>query len=131
VAATLLLLAGTVDAQRFLWWRDDSVQRRLGLAPEQSQRLEDVFQAAAPDLRAGKRRLDAAEKDLARIAEGEDDAALAAQVGRVEAARAELNTTRSLMLLRMRRVLSADQRTRLDALHKERLPKRDGANHRH
>ncbi len=109
------------DAPRFKWWQNESIQRKLGLTGDQSQRLEEVFQSALPDLRRGKRQLDTLESELARLVESSaDDITVAQQVDRVEAARGVLNKTRTLMLLRMRRMLSADQRHRLDAFHKER-----------
>ncbi len=130
LALACLLLAGTAQAQRFAWWRDEGVQRRLGLATEQTRRLEEVFTGALPDLKRGKRQLDTAEQELARLVEGADDATLTLQVDRVEAARSDLNRTRTMMLLRMRRVLSGEQRARLDTIHKERQPA-GSSPHRH
>lgn len=130
LALACLLLAGTAQAQRFAWWRDEGVQRRLGLAADQTRRLEDLFTGALPDLKRGKRQLDAAEQEMARLVDGADDSILTQQVDRVEAARSELNKTRAMMLLRMRRVLSAEQRARLDIIHKERQST-GSAPHRH
>jgi Spy/CpxP family protein refolding chaperone len=41
------------------------------------------------------------------------------QVDKVEALRSNMNKNRTLMLLRMRQVLSPDQRTKLNQLHEE------------
>ena len=117
----LCLTAASVDAQGFKWWKDDTVQKRLSLSPDQSRRIDDVFQMAMPSLRTGKQRLDLAEQDLqALIEHSDDDAPVVRQLELVEAARAELNKSRTLMLLQMRRVLSPDQRVTLDALSRER-----------
>lgn len=111
-----LLLAQ--DSARFKWWQNETVQKQLGLAGDQVKRIEAVFQGALPDLRRGKQQLDALEGELSRLVEkSADDAAVVQQVDRVEAARGVLNKTRVLMLLRMRRLLSPDQRVRLDAFH--------------
>jgi Spy/CpxP family protein refolding chaperone len=109
------------SAQGFKWWTDESVQKRLVLSAEQSRRLEEVFQQAAPSLRSGRHRLEAAEQELSALIEGSmDEAPVVRQLERVEAIRTDVNKTRTLMLLHMRRVLSADQRLRLDELHRER-----------
>ena len=118
---TVLLASGLASAQGFKWWTDESVQRRLALSAEQSRRLEEVFQQAAPSLRSGRHRLEAAERELSALIEGSiDEAPVVRQLERVEAIRTDVNKTRTLMLLHMRRVLSVDQRLRLDELHHER-----------
>jgi Spy/CpxP family protein refolding chaperone len=50
------------------------------------------------------------------IRDAVDEPTIVAQLDRVESVRAELNKARVLMLYRMNRVLSPDQRTRLKAL---------------
>ncbi|MBM3777274.1 MAG: periplasmic heavy metal sensor [Acidimicrobiia bacterium] len=115
------------------WWQDGTVQREIGLTADQSTRIEGLFQEALPVLRRGKRQLDAAERDLARLIESDDssESMLVQQVDAVEAARAAMNKTRTLMLLRMRRVLSAEQRDGLDALHRARERERGNRSSRH
>ena len=99
------------------WWQSDQFRRELGLTTEQSRRLEDIFQAAAPALRAQKKALDAAEVQFERLVERGDDGSVMDQVDSVESARAELNKSRTMMLLRMRRVLTIDQWAKFTALH--------------
>ncbi|MEQ1896528.1 MAG: periplasmic heavy metal sensor [Vicinamibacterales bacterium] len=124
---TVLFASGMASAQGFKWWTDESVQKRLVLSPEQSRRLEEVFQQALPSLRSGRLRLEAAEQELSALIEGSiDEAPVVRQLERVEAIRTDVNKTRTLMLLHMRRVLSADQRLRLDELHHERERDRRG-----
>ena len=60
---------------------------------------------------------DAAETEFERLVESGNDSAVMAQVLNVETARAELNKTRALMLLRMRRALTTDQWVKLGAMH--------------
>ena len=115
--AALLFLAAPAAAQGFKWWQSDLYKRELGLTPEQSRRLEDVFQAAVPTLRVQKKALDQAETEFERLVEKGDDGAVMEQVGRVEIARAELNKSRTMMLLRMRRALTTDQWAKFTALH--------------
>lgn len=128
VGSALLCVPGGVSAQGFKWWNDETVQRRLGLSPDQSRRIDEVFQAALPELQRGKQQLDAAEQELARLADTADnDAIIAPHVDRVESARATLNRTRTLMLLRMRRVLTAEQRLQLNDVYKARRHMSNGA----
>ncbi len=117
LALLLLLAPSGTAAQGFKWWQSDTYRRELGLTADQSRRLEEIFQAALPSLRAQKKVLDQVEAQFERLIESGDDATVMDQVGRVEVARAELNKTRALMLLRMRRTLTTDQWLKLGALH--------------
>jgi Spy/CpxP family protein refolding chaperone len=113
----LLSSAGSLRAQGFKWWQSDHYKAELMLTADQSRRLEEIFQAALPTLRAQKKALDAAEAELERLVQRGDDSAVMAQVARVETTRAELNTSRTLMLLKMRRALTTDQWVKFGALH--------------
>ena len=65
------------------------------------------------------------------MVEASDDAQVMAQVGVVEAARSELNKSRTMMLLRMRRVLTPDQRVKFVMLQqKMRDRRRAGDDHK-
>jgi Spy/CpxP family protein refolding chaperone len=128
--AAVLLFAAPAVAQGFKWWQSDLYKRELGLTPEQSRRLEDIFQAAVPNLRLQKKALDQAETEFERLVERGDDGAVMEQVGRVEIARAELNKSRTMMLLRMRRVLTTDQWAKFTALHQASERERAGQDER-
>lgn len=113
----MLLVAASASAQGFKWWNSEQYKHELGLTQDQSRRLEDIFQAALPDLRAHKKTLDDAEAEFNRLVQRDDEKTVLEQVNRVEAARAELNKSRTLMLLRMRRALTTDQWIKLGAMH--------------
>jgi Spy/CpxP family protein refolding chaperone len=118
--AACLICAAPGYAQGFKWWKDATVQKRLSLSADQSRRINDIFEQARPLLRAGIERLESAEQELtALIQHSTEDGPVIRQIELVEAARGDLNKSRTLMLLQMRRVLSPDQRTGLDALHLE------------
>jgi Spy/CpxP family protein refolding chaperone len=119
ILLAILVLAGgpTLSAQGFKWWQHENFKRQLGLTAEQSSRLEDIFQSSAPNLRNQKKALDRAEAVLEQLVETGDDASVMEQVNVVEAARAELSKSRTVMLLRMRRILTSDQRVKFTALH--------------
>jgi Spy/CpxP family protein refolding chaperone len=112
-----LLASVSVDAQGFKWWQNERYRAELGLTADQSKRLEEIFQSTAPTLRTQKKAFDAAETEFGRLVENGNDSAVMEQVLNVEAARAELNKTRALMLLRMRRALTTDQWVKLGAMH--------------
>jgi len=99
------------------WWNSEQYRRELGLTQDQSHRLEDIFQANAPQERALKKALDDAEAQFERLVASSDDKAVLEQIDRVVKARADLIRSHSIMLFRMRRVLSADQWTKLGALN--------------
>ena len=120
VIALLAFSAAPAIAQRGKWWQDERFRRELGLTAEQSTRLEEIFQKTQPTLRQRMQALDQAEKEFDRLVETGDDASVLDHVGIVEAARAELNKTRTVMLLRMRRSLTADQWAKFTALADQR-----------
>ena len=120
ILALLAFCAAPAFAQRGKWWQDERFRRELGLTAEQSTRLEEIFQKTQPMLRQRMQALDQAEKEFDRLVETGDDASVLDHVGIVEAARAELNKTRTVMLLRMRRSLTADQWAKFTALADQR-----------
>ncbi len=74
-----------------------------------------------PELRLDREELERLEAKLSRMIQDDriDEASLARQIDRVETARATGNKTRSVMLTRMYRVLTKDQRLRFDQLSKQ------------
>ena len=132
VSAAVLLLPGPAPthAQGFKWWQSDRFVRDLGLSQEQSTKIEAIFQRTSPILRKQKDALDKAEADFNQMVEASDDAQVMAQVGVVEAARSELNKSRTMMLLRMRRVLTPDQRVKFVTLQQQTRNRRDGDRNR-
>ena len=72
VCLTLSLLAlvvgvTTTQAQNFKWWKDDRFIKELALTPDQIARIDAVFQAPQPTLRAQKRALDKLEDELSAM----------------------------------------------------------------
>ena len=124
-----VLWGSQAAAQGFKWWQSDTFIKGLGLTQEQSTKIEAVFQKTLPALRQQKDALDKAEADFNQMVEASDDAQVMAQVTVVEAARSELNKSRTMMLLRMRRVLTPDQRVKFVMLQQQtRNNRRPGGN---
>jgi Spy/CpxP family protein refolding chaperone len=126
-----VLWGSQASAQGFKWWQSDTFIKGLGLTQEQSTKIEAVFQKTLPVLRQQKDALDKSEADFNQMVEASDDAQVMAQVSVVEAARSELNKSRTMMLLRMRRVLTPDQRVKFVMLQQQmRNRGRSGDQHR-
>jgi Spy/CpxP family protein refolding chaperone len=117
-----LALAGSARAQSFgfPWWRDPQFQKDLSLTAEQSGRIDSVFQSTISLLRQKREELDQQEAELSRlIAANAEEAVVVRQVDKVESIRASLNKHRTLMLLRMRQVLSPEQRVKLNKMYED------------
>jgi len=125
LAAMLLVWARPAMAQRGKWWQDEHFSRELGLTTEQRSHLEEIFQKNLSTLRLRMKTLDEAQAQFDVLVEKGDDASVMNQVIVVEAARADLNKARTIMLLRMRRSLTTDQWAKFTALHEAATRDRD------
>jgi Spy/CpxP family protein refolding chaperone len=122
VAALLLVgLAMPAAAQRgFPWWKDAKVVKELGLSVDQSNKIDNIFRTTYPQLRQSNTELDRQEAELSHlIAISADEATVERQIDKVEAIRASLNKTRTLMLLHMVRKLSPEQRAKFNPVHEQ------------
>jgi Spy/CpxP family protein refolding chaperone len=119
VALTALVWIATLSAgqQGFKWWQSDLYKKELKLTAEQTRRMEEIFQKAMPQLKVQKSALDEAEAKFERLVEKGEDAAVIEQINVVEAARAELNKGRNLMLYGMRKAMTHDQWLKFTVLH--------------
>ena len=107
------------DPWAFKWWQSEQFKTELGLGVDQIARLESVFQTLRPRMTDAMDSLRRLEKQLSdTIAEGvASEAEVMKQDDLVEAQRAELGRTRTLMFYRMHRILTPDQRVKMKALH--------------
>jgi Spy/CpxP family protein refolding chaperone len=117
LAALVLITTATAGQQGFKWWQSDHYKKELGLTAEQTRRMEDIFQKALPQLKAQKSALDESEAKFERLVERGDDTIVMEQINVVEAARADLNKSRAVMLYGMRKVMTRDQWAKFTALH--------------
>ena len=103
------------------WWMDEPMRSDLALTDQQSAAVELVWQKSAPRLREMRERLDQLEDVLSQmIRDAVDESTVVSQIDRVEKTRAEANKTRTLMLYRMNRVLTSEQRAKLKVMHDQR-----------
>jgi Spy/CpxP family protein refolding chaperone len=109
------------SAQGFKWWQEESLKAELGLTPDQVTKLEAVFQDLLPRMTTEKDELERLEKQLSEVIRYSNvgEAEVMRQVQVVEAARSALGKTRTLMIYRLYRRLTPEQRLRMKALHEK------------
>jgi Spy/CpxP family protein refolding chaperone len=114
------------DERRLPWWKSPDTRAELGISDKQSKEIDDIFQETVPGLRAAKEELDKLDEAVAKlIKEGTADISVVTrQVGQAEQARANLTTKRTVMLYRMHRLLTPEQRVKLDAMFAQREAER-------
>jgi Spy/CpxP family protein refolding chaperone len=111
---------------RWKWWLNADDRRELGLTDEQSAQIDQIFESTMPPQRAKWREFERLEKDLSKLSKDgtADIATFTQRVTEVEKLRAELAATRTVMLYRMRQVLTAEQRPKVEALLQRRAEAR-------
>jgi Spy/CpxP family protein refolding chaperone len=104
---------------RRLWWKDPKDMAEIGLTATQSAEIDRIFRAEIEKMKPMRELITEMERgvDATSRANTADIEAYARQVRQVEHKRAELNTARTVMLYRMRRVLNAEQNVKLQALY--------------
>ena len=124
VVAVVVLLgaAPQVGAQGFKWWQDEKSKAKLGLSVDQVAKIEEIFQAAGPQMRSAWEEFSRQDKLLSALIEKPEttEADVMRLSDKVENLRAELGKARTLMIFRMNRLLSAEQRVKVKELHDSR-----------
>ena len=117
---------GPPQAFSFKWWQDAGFKTDLSLTPDQCKRAEDVYQGVLPRMTADWGELDRLEKRLSEVVAAgvlpEPD--VIRLIDQVETARAQLGKVRTLMIYRLRQLLTPDQRIKMKALHDAREKER-------
>jgi Spy/CpxP family protein refolding chaperone len=106
--------------KRQKWWRGEEAGRDFGITPQQSKDLEAIFQQTLPMLKAKKADVDREEKHLSSLlaaASTTNESAVVQSVEKVEAARSSLSRTFTMMQYRMFRLLTPEQRAKVQAYH--------------
>jgi len=114
------------DEHRVPWWKAPDTRAQLALTEKQSKDIDDIFQETVPIFRAAKEELDKLDDAVSSlIKEGTADiTVVTAKVAQAEQARANLTSKRTVMLYRMHRLLTPDQRAKLDAIFAQREAER-------
>src|SRR5437868_325971 len=102
---------------RYMWWKTPETRAELKISDQQSKDIDDIFQKTRPQLKTAKDELDRLNDMVSQmIKDGSADPdSVKTRVAELEQARARLNQARTMMLYRMHRVLSPDQRAKLNA----------------
>jgi len=122
-AVTALLTSfAPADGQSFKWWQDEKMKAELALTADQSAKIESVFQVSMATQRKNFDELGRREKEFSEMLLRDDttEAAVMRQAEQVEALRAEMSKTRTLMLFRMNRILTTEQRMKFNELQERR-----------
>jgi len=130
LSLTVLVPSAPAFAQGFKWWQTERFQKELMLTPEQVTRIEGIYTTTEPLLRAQRKAVDKNDEKLSKlIADPKSDEPMVLQaVDRLESSRSEVSRTRTLLLFRIRRVLTDEQNVTINAMFKrdhEEREKRD------
>ena len=121
---------GRDNRDRRPWWKDPRDMAEIGLTQPQSQEIDAIFHTEIEKMKPLREKVNELERALDETmrANTADISAFARQVQKIETKRAELNTMRTVMLYRMRRVLTPEQNAKLVAMsdRKEAERRRDG-----
>ena len=126
IAVAVPLRAGAQNAppRRGKWWQAEDVQRELSLSQVQVDAIEKVFQDRLQERIKLRQDVDALQKSLDdMLARADMDDAQAEQlIERAETARMKRNTARTMVLWRMYRVLTPEQRAKLATVMPAAVP---------
>jgi Spy/CpxP family protein refolding chaperone len=100
-----------------MWWKNPNVVSKISLTPEQTKKMDDIFQAARLqliDLKANVEKQNVLLEPMLS-ANPPNTVTTLAQIDKIAQARAELEKANAKMLLGIRGVLTPDQWTKLRA----------------
>jgi Spy/CpxP family protein refolding chaperone len=100
------------------WWQDEASKKELGLTPEQAASIDQIYTSAKEELSGYWDAREREEKELDRlIAESKvEQWVVARQIDKVETQRSNFNKLRIMTLYRMHRMLTPDQRVKLQQI---------------
>ena len=112
--------------QPLKWWIDPKLRAELMITDQQSALVEQIWQKSTPKIREARTKLEQLEEALAQLTRDDsiEEAKIIAQIDQVEQLRAEANKRRTLMIYRMNKILTPDQRAKVKALYERRDPSR-------
>jgi Spy/CpxP family protein refolding chaperone len=110
------------------WWVEPKLRAELGITDQQSAAIEAIWSKEYKRRVDTRKRLEDLEKQLDQMMSTvtADEAAIVAQIDKVEAARTEASKMRLLMLYRINKVLTPEQREKVDAKAKQMRDQRPG-----
>ncbi len=105
-------------ADRKPWWNDEAIRKELGLTDDQTKALDQIYTSAKDELAGYWDARAREEKELDRlIAESKvEQWVIARQIDKVETQRSNWNKLRIMTLYRMHRLLTPEQRAKLEQI---------------
>lgn len=110
------------------WWVEPKLRAEFNITDQQSAAIEAIWKKDLSQRSESRKRLEALESTLDQMMldASVDESAIIAQLDKVEAARTEVSKARVLMLYRINKVLTPEQRVKLDAKAKAMRDQRPG-----
>jgi Spy/CpxP family protein refolding chaperone len=110
------------------WWIDPKMSAELNITPKQSALIDAAWSKDYKQRAETRKRLEELEAKLDQMMldASADESAIVAQLDKVEAVRTEVSKARVIMLYRINKLLTPDQRIKLDAMAKEMRGQRPG-----
>ena len=104
---------------RVKWWEDPAWRTELGISDKQSGKIREIFEVEMVKLRAMREELNKLEAKLALMVKDDRSslAALTEKWDRVGTLLSEMYKTRQLMIYRIDRELTPEQRVKLQAMY--------------
>jgi Spy/CpxP family protein refolding chaperone len=106
------------EHNRVKWWEDATWRGELGITDRQSGKIREIFEVEMVKLRAMREELSKLEAKLAQMVKDDRSslATLTEKWDRVGSLLSEMYKTRQLMIYRIDRELTPDQRVKLQAM---------------
>ena len=117
-------MRGAEGMPRGKWWKDSRIVQDIGLSDQQSTQIEKIFQdhrMQLVDLHANLEKAELAMEPMMQ-ADQPNEGQITSQIDKISQARAALEKSNAVMLLGIRKVLTADQWKKLQAAQRERSP---------
>jgi len=100
------------------WWIDPERRQQLAITDAQSKQVEEIWQKSLPELRKFRDQLISLDEQVSKmVQDGAPEAAVTGLVEQTENTRAQANKARTLMIYRMYKVLTPDQRAKVMAMY--------------
>lgn len=111
--------------QRPKWWIDPKLRAELAITDQQSANIEAIWQKDLQKRSDARQRAEKLDAELTKmILDGVEETVVIAQIDRLTSARHEVDKDRLLLLYRMNKLLTPDQRQKLDAMWRAAQEKR-------
>ena len=114
--------------QPFKWWIEPKTRAELNITDKQSALIDAAWSKDYKQRAETRKRLEELEAKLDQMMldASADESAIVAQLDKVEAVRTEVSKARVIMLYRINKLLTPEQRIKLDAMAKEMRGQRPG-----